>query len=179
MLEHLPEPLAFFREAWRVLIPNGQVVIRVPYGWHSAAWWDLTHVRPWLQESFTTVQPGFSHFSRNHQEKDLGYAFWIASVVMILNHPFSRWWRWKLARKPIMFALNHMIGVCRELIATLYKTAPDDANSVAFGGDRHPAFVNTQLGVWEHELKGRELKEGENAVMIVYWSPKQVNTGLQ
>ena len=174
-LEHLPDPLAFFREAWRVLIPNGQIVIRVPYGWHSSAWWDLTHLRPWLQESFATVQPGFSHFSRNNQETEetLGCAFWTGSVIMMLDQPFARWWRWRILRKPIMSCLRHLIGVCRELIATLYKVPLDDPQSIAFGGTKHPAVVPIQIGVWEHDLYGRKLKPGDESHLIVFWAKEK------
>src|SRR5689334_3994902 len=40
MLEHLTDFKGFFREAHRVLKPEGCLQIRVPYGGHRAAYWD-------------------------------------------------------------------------------------------------------------------------------------------
>src|SRR5216117_2060518 len=58
-LEHLADFKGFFKEAYRVLQPDGNLQLRVPYGGHRAAWWDVTHLRPWFAESFCFLQPGY------------------------------------------------------------------------------------------------------------------------
>ena len=60
VLEHLPRPMDFFKEAHRVLVPNGAIILQLPYGGHRSAWWDLTHVRPWFPENFAILQPGYA-----------------------------------------------------------------------------------------------------------------------
>jgi SAM-dependent methyltransferase len=67
VLEHLHDPCAFFREAWRVLKAGHRLHLRLPYGGHRAAWWDHTHVKPWFAESFCFLQPGYAEAIGNPQ----------------------------------------------------------------------------------------------------------------
>ena len=155
-LEHLADYSSFFREAWRVLRPQGQITVRVPYAWHSACWWDFTHLRPWCQESFATLQPGFAHFTHNlqHDPGRLGFAFWIVQATLVFNRPWSRLWRLAPLRPLCRWAGRCLINVFREVIVDAVKTTFDDAESAAFGGTRHPCMVPCAYAVWEHEFHG-------------------------
>jgi SAM-dependent methyltransferase len=52
LIEHLPDPLGFMAECYRVAKPDGAMVIRVPHGMSDDAWEDPTHVRPYFPGSF-------------------------------------------------------------------------------------------------------------------------------
>lgn len=67
MLEHLDDPMAFFREAWRVLRPTGQVTLQLPYGPSDNGLGDLTHKRLWLPMTFCSLQPGYGRAVGNPQ----------------------------------------------------------------------------------------------------------------
>jgi SAM-dependent methyltransferase len=45
LLEHLPDVVAFMDEVYRILKPNGRLVVRVPHYTGRSAWCDPTHVR--------------------------------------------------------------------------------------------------------------------------------------
>jgi len=173
-LEHLTDPMAFFREAWRVLIPNGQIQVRLPYGWHQSSWWDLTHVRPWLQESFAILQPGFTAYTRNYQHEKMGFAFWVANVCLVLERPWARMWRFRPLRPLVSRAGRHLLNVYRDLLMEAYKTTEDDSRSAAFGGNRHPAEVPCSVGVYEHEYYGKSPEKLDFHKLLVFTTNKDV-----
>lgn len=174
-LEHLPDALAFFREAWRVLEPNGRLRIRVPYGWSNACWWDPTHLRPWLQEGFAFLQPGYSMFSRNHQQEDFRFAFWINACVLVLCAGWARLWWWRPLRRFVLFAGRHWLNVFKELYVEAWKTTLDDSHSVTYGGTRMPHVVPCAIGVMSKEYYGwdwlhrfRMGSTGEKQCMMIW-----------
>ena len=52
VVEHLPNLIHFMDEAWRVLKPDGTLIVRTCPPFVNNAWRDPTHVRPYLPESF-------------------------------------------------------------------------------------------------------------------------------
>jgi len=155
VLEHLSDHRNYFREAWRVLKPKGSMTLRLPYGWHSASWWDLTHLRPWIAESFAGLQPGYVTYSRNLQHDQPVYAFWIRQVVLILEPDWAWKWRYKLLRPYVRWAAKHFINVVQEIIVEATKTTADDARSTAQGGVHHPVVVPCSFGAFEHHYYGQ------------------------
>jgi predicted SAM-dependent methyltransferase len=65
VLEHMPShaadghsfPLAFMDEAWRILIPDGELMIHVPDARYPDWATDITHVRPYMPNSFDHLDP--------------------------------------------------------------------------------------------------------------------------
>lgn len=57
LLEHLPDTVAFFDEAWRVLRAGGRLVVSVPHCNGENAWKDPTHVRAFHPEAFSYFDP--------------------------------------------------------------------------------------------------------------------------
>jgi SAM-dependent methyltransferase len=45
VLEHLPDVVAFMEEVYRILRPDGRLIVRVPHFSGRSAWCDPTHVR--------------------------------------------------------------------------------------------------------------------------------------
>ena len=58
LFEHVAEPVRFMAEAWRVLIPDGVLDIRVPYYKHVFAFSDPTHKRFCTELTFGYWIPG-------------------------------------------------------------------------------------------------------------------------
>lgn len=174
-LEHLDKPLDFFKEAWRVLIPNGKLTMRLPYGWHQSAWWDLTHLRPWVQESFAILQPGFTYYTRNYQHEKMGFAFWVSNCIVIFEKPFARMWRFKPLRPFVKVCGRYLINVYRDIMVEAFKTEEDDKRSAAHGGPHHPAVVPICYGVLEHEYYGRSA-EGLDYHKLLIFTDKAKDT---
>ena len=167
-VEHLTDPMGFFREAWRVLIPMGQLQVRVPYGWHQSSWWDLTHVRPWLQESFAILQPGFTYYTRNYQHDRMGFAFWVATCTLIFERPFARMWRFWPLRPLVRSAGRHLLNVYRDVQLEAWKTTETDVRSTAFGGKTHPASVPVSFGALEHEYYGKKPDNPDYHKLLIF-----------
>ena len=62
VIEHLPDPMPFFNEAWRVLHPKGTLIMRLPNGAgaHRWAWGSFCHVRAYSIMAFYGLQGGYS-----------------------------------------------------------------------------------------------------------------------
>ena len=153
VLEHLMDPKAFFAEAWRVLLPNSPMLVRLPYGGHHAAWWDLTHVRPWYPETFAFLQPGYAKACGNPQHDDWPYPFGVQVVKMRVSYKLARWlryWpvRWLFGRQSWLF--DNQI---EEIWAYLFPLKTPEA--VAEYAKTHEAhIVGATFSAWRHHLKG-------------------------
>ena len=165
VLEHLPDPRAFFREAWRVCRPNAEVILRVPYGAHDSAMWDLTHLRPWFGESFCFLTPGYAEGTKNPQHGDWQWPFGIHVVRFRVHgrlawHLRRRWlqWLWPYVR----FIWN---GI-EELNVGLYPLKSPEA--IAEYQSRHPAMTfAASYCAGEHHLQGKTDAPGPGGYNLV------------
>ena len=166
VLEHLPRPLDFFKEAWRVLVPNGAVILQLPYGAHRSAWWDLTHLRPWYPENFAIVQPGYHEQTGNpqHEEWKTPYAVHFVTVRVGRN-VYTKF------KKPVIGRIfkhlwPYLTDVGEELFVQLFALKRDeDVNT--FRLRQQPNAVPIQWAVFQHHADGRRtLNPGELPVLI-------------
>ncbi len=65
VLEHMPShmpdgrsfPIEFLNEVWRILIPSGRLLLHVPDARHPEWAIDVSHVRPYMPQSFDHFDP--------------------------------------------------------------------------------------------------------------------------
>jgi hypothetical protein len=174
VLEHLQHPIFFFQEAQRVLIPNGTMLIRVPYGGHHAAWWDITHLRPWFAENFAFVQPGYNRSTGNPQHDNHGLSFGVHIVQMRVSMKLAAmlrwwWWRWLFSRHSWIFDKE-----VEELWAHLFALKTDEARQ-HYMKDRDSNVVGAEFVAWKHHLTGEQRGEGEQVCMVSLGSGCVVN----
>lgn len=154
VLEHLTDFRAFFREAWRVLAPGRTLYLRLPYGGHRAAWWDVTHIRPWFAESFAFVQPNYDAAIGNPQHTAWVWPFAVDMVRMRLASRFAQYLRWRVVRWPLMRIVRYLTDAVEELFITLtaLKTPVmvDD-----FVHHRLPHIVPAEYVAYRHHLRGQ------------------------
>lgn len=165
MLEHLERPLDFFREAHRVLRPNGSMHLRMPYGGHRAAWWDLTHVRPWFAENFAFFQPGYSTATGNLQHESWRWHFGVSDIKLRLGPEIaerlcSRW-----RRRLFGPWLRYCGEAFEELHAELYALKTEE--EIARYRDQHtPWAVPVTYVAYAHHLQGRTVQIGEPVTLV-------------
>jgi SAM-dependent methyltransferase len=134
MLEHLKDHDTFFNEAWRVLHPNGSLMLRFPHGHHRSAWWDVEHVRPWFPECFAFLQPGYGESIR-------------------VSGKFAPILRWKLGRTLLLPYINHFVDALEEIHAYLF--AIKDPVTAGVYQQRNPGYsVPSRYVMYEHDLRG-------------------------
>ena len=156
MLEHLTDPFTFMKEAWRVLIPNGTMTLRMPYGAHRSAWWDLTHIRPWFPESFCMFQPGHAVCTGNPQHENWQWPLGVSHVDMRISADFRRWLKWKLLRKPLLKFGRSLSEFCEEI--WVYQQALKTPEDVEAWERQRPHWGNavyTRWVMYRHQWEGR------------------------
>lgn len=159
VLEHLRDPRAFFSECWRVLGDGGQVVLRVPYGGHRAAWWDLDHVRPWHAESFCFLQPGHGH----SQHMAWTATFRVDVVQMRVTRPIARLLRSRWRRRLLARFLPWGAEWCEELIVYLTALKTPEAQR-GFLVSGQPYVVPIEYVAFRHHfVKDGRLAPGQPA----------------
>ena len=159
VLEHLPDPKAFFRELWRVCRPNASVTIRVPHGVCDSAMSDMDHLRPWFPASFISLQPRYAHSSRCLQHADWEWPFGLDLVQMKLSARVSKmmghWW-WRIFADK---CLPHLWDVVEELHAYLYVLKGPEAITTYLGKPDPVNLVRVCYVAWQHEVYGKPLGE--------------------
>jgi SAM-dependent methyltransferase len=174
LLEHLVDHETFFQEAWRVLHPNGSLLLRLPYGGHKAAWWDLTHVRPWFAETFCAFQPGYGEAIGNPQHVAWRHYFGIQAVDLRISGKFARLLRWRLARKWFFAVADNIPNAIEELWAHLYALkTPDDV--AMYRAARLGNVVLCRWVVYRHQLEGHALPKGAHDTLIPLAESDAVN----
>ena len=175
LLEHLRDPWTFFREAWSVLRPNGAMTLRLPHGDHRAAWWDLTHIRPWYPENFCLLQPGYAETIGNPQTQGWDAPFGISSVDCRISGEFARLLSWRLGRRLLMPWADHIQNFCEELWVNTF--ALKDAEAVAAYRRRHPAanVVPARWVMYRHHLERRALRPQEAPGLVPLVDDNAVN----
>ncbi len=165
VLEHLPDPIHFFKELWRVCQNNAQVILRLPYGASDAAFWDLTHLRPWFAENFAMLQPGYAQAIGNHQHDEYREFFGVI-VTMRLNPKVAVNLRKWYFRRWIWPYVKHIWNAVDELHVHLWALKTEEA--VAQYRADHPGHcIQAAYGAWEHQLEGhRLLPEGRIPKLI-------------
>lgn len=154
MLEHLRDHDTFFNEAWRVLHPNGTLMVRLPHGHHRAAWWDVEHIRPWFPESFAYLQPGYGEAIRNPQHIARTAFFGIEAIDQRVDGCYARILRWKLGRKLMIPWLGSLNDALTELHGFLFAIK-DEATKQAYLA-RNPGFsVPSRYVIYEHDFYGQ------------------------
>mgnify|MGYP001606301455 CR=1 FL=1 len=165
MLEHLPQPLAFFREAWRVLKHQHQMLLRVPYGGHRAAWWDLEHIRPWYSENFCCLQPGYAQAIGNPQHGAWAYPYGIHVAQLRVTGRFGGLMQWYWGRKWFGKWHEFFPSAIEELF--VYLSPLKTRESVEkYAAANRANTVPQQFVIYKHHLERRPLRPGEPAALV-------------
>jgi len=164
VLEHLPDPFHFFAELWRVLLPVGTALLRVPFGGHRSAWGDLTHLRAYYPESFAFVQPGYAAAVGNPQSDAWTAFFGLGSVDVRMDPAVIPWAKWRLLYRLLVPLLPYLPALSQEIFVDLFplKTADAQAHYAA----THVAnAVPVQYIVYQHQWDRRTPAPGEPLTM--------------
>ena len=165
LLEHLSDPLAFFREAWRVSRPNASMLLRLPYGGHRSAWYDLTHIRPWYAENFCFFQPGYSEAVHNPQGDTWTAFFGVHIVDLRMNKTFAPWLRRRWTRRFFLAWGAQLTDFVEELWVSMYALKTPAA--VELYRQQRPAnLVPCRHVIFRHELEARSLRPGERFDLV-------------
>ncbi len=112
LIEHLPDPLGFMAETWRVARPDATCVIRTPHGASDDAWEDPTHVRAYFPGSFGYFgQPAYWKASYGYE------ADWQPLEIQLVI-------RKDVARPVSAETLVRQRNIVREMIVTLRAVKP-------------------------------------------------------
>lgn len=161
-LEHLHDYAAFFKEAHRVLRPDGNLQIRVPYGGHKAAYWDLTHVRPWYAESFCFLQPGYAQAVGNVQHHAWTHCFSVEDCVLRVTDRLTPLLRWRLLRRWLIPWLDLLQNTVEEM--WVYLIPLKTTQQIADWSALHPGnAINARYCLYRHHLERRRLGAHEVA----------------
>ena len=176
LLEHLRDPWTFFREAWRVLQPGGDVVLRLPYGDHRAAWWDLTHIRPWYAESFCAFQPGYAQAVGNPQTIGWEWPFGIETADLRISGKFALLLRRRWLRRWLLPFADNVQNMIEEMWVTMTALKTPAAVSAWRLEHPHANAVGTRLVMYGHHLEGRtRLEPGELANLVDLRHDEMIN----
>ena len=129
VLEHLPDPGFFMREAWRVLsvsqtsLKTPNLHIRVPYGASEHGIGDITHIRYFGPTTWACWSPGYSALTGNPQHQ-AGPWFGCLLCALRVDRDF-RWLVKPLWRKYGLNLLSHFWGGYAEMHVKMMKLTED------------------------------------------------------
>ena len=175
-LEHLVDFKGFFREAWRVLREDGNLQIKLPYGGHNSAWWDIEHQRPWHAETFCFLQPGYGDSIGNAQHTDWNHFFSIEDIALRLSARMVPILKWRLGRWLLLPWVDCLHNVIEEL--WVYLVPLKDSEKIAAWRALRPGnAVPGRYVVYRHHLEDRILGPDERPE-LVDWGYEQIWNGL-
>lgn len=160
MLEHLTDPLAFFREAWRVCQHGAPIMLRMPYGGHESAWVDLSHVRPWFPDSFCCFQPGYAKAVVNPQHASWQWPFGVQAVDLRLAPKWAGLLRWKMLRRHFLRHAENVANAIEEMWVYLYPLKDEGAIHV-YQTMRDAKTVPVRWCMYRHAWERRGLGDNE------------------
>lgn len=173
-LEHLHDYAAFFKEAHRVLRADGNLQIRVPYGGHKAAYWDLTHVRPWYAEAFCFLQPGYCAAVGNPQHTAWTHFFSVEDVILRVTARLLPVLKWRLLRMLLLPWLDMVQNGVEEMWVYLIPLKTEQA--VADWSAIHSGnAIGCRYSVYRHHLENRALRAHEIAEFVDWRKEMQWN----
>lgn len=159
LIEHLPEPLTFMREAWRALTPNSKLFMRLPWGISENGMGDVTHLRYYMLSSFLCFQPDYIETSGNLAYAQRDYNYRVQSIHLRVNaalrwlvKPWIRRWGLKL--------LPYLVGGFTEMIIQMnaLKTTYDIEECRKTLRREVTPYCRV---IYKHEYEGRRLKPDE------------------
>lgn len=174
-LEHLQDYQAFFKEAHRVLRADGNLQIRVPYGGHRSAYWDLSHVRPWYAETFCFLQPGYDKAVGNIQHAEWTHFFSVEDVILRVSARLIPLLRWSLLRKVLLPWIDMIQDSVEELWVYLIPLKTEEAVK-EWMALRPGNAIGARYSTYRHHLEGRPLGPHE-AAEFVDWRKDMIWNG--
>ena len=162
ILEHVDDPFALLGEAWRVLEPNGYLMIRVPYGPSEAGVGDMTHQKYYTLSSFACLQPGYSRDSHNLGYNSNTTHFEVVQVHLRINADLS-WMVKPFIRKLGLRIIPYLWNGYTELLAGLVALKDDVAIrrwEINHSGPSGRAVRYCRC-MYQHEYEGRKRRAGE------------------
>lgn len=174
LLEHLRDPLNFFREAWRVLQPNAPMLLRLPHGGHELAWVDLTHIRPWFPASFCVLQPGYEQAVGNPQHGVWRWPFGIEAVDLRISGAWARPMRYWPLRKRLLAWGTHIQNFVEELWVHAFALKTPEAVAM-YRAAQSPNAVRVRWAMYRHQFERRNLREGEAPALAVFGDDTALN----
>lgn len=162
VLEHLPEPYTFFREAWRVLVesPMTNLYLRLPYGPSEGGFGDVSHIRYYTPSSFACFQPGYIECAKNAQYRGWDAPFEVTAIYRRVDPGLRH------LLKPVIRTIGLRIfpylwgGYC-ELIVGMRALKQGQSVQV-------PGAVPVIDVMYQHEYEGRRLAEGEAQRLLFF-----------
>ena len=168
VIEHLTDPFTFMKEAWRVMMPGGQMTLRMPYGSHRAAWWDLTHIRPWFPESFCMFQVGHAECTGNPQHEGWKWPWGIHCADLRIAGNFRRWLKWRPLRKQVLNIGRSLTEFAEEIWIYMQPLKSEEAIAQYQAMRPHQGnAVYVRWVMYRHQWEGRERPaEGEKLELL-------------
>lgn len=168
LLEHLPEPWTFFREAYRVLkeSPEPNFFIRLPHGPSEAGIGDMTHLRYYTATSFACLQPGYNEEVRNNQY-DTSRSYFGLSSIYLRVHPEARVLLKPLVRRWGLHILPFLHNGFHEMIVRL-RALKSEKEIVKWMMRNRASQVPVAVTMYQHEYEGRRLGKEEAQRLICF-----------